>query len=73
MDVNKTVIIGIVVVGIIIGILAVSLFDSLSISKNGEIEEKGPILANEDESKDEKPQGKNLSIEFDEKMGFTDP
>ena len=73
MYVNKVAIFGIVVVGIILGILTVSSFDSLSILKNGEIAEKGPIMGIEEGIKDEKPLGRNLSIEFDEKMGLTDP
>lgn len=73
MYVNKVAIFGIVVVGIILGILAVSSLDSLSILKNGDIEAKGPIMGIEEGTKDEKPLGRNLSIEFDEKMGFTDP
>ena len=70
---NNVVIIGIIAAGIIVGIFAVLSLNQFSILKDDEVAEKGPILPIEEESKDEKPQGRNLSIEFDEKMGFTDP
>lgn len=63
--VKKSVIIGIVVSGIIIGIFASLSFGSFSMFED----EKEPILE-EDESK---PQGRNLSIELDEKMGLSAP
>ena len=71
MNVNKGVIIGIVVSGIVIGIFVGLSFGSFSIiegkkSPNSEIEEKN----DENESK---PQGRNLSLEFDEKMGLSAP
>ncbi len=72
---KKVVIIGIVVSGIIIGILAVLSLDSFSILEDDEIGEKSPILGIEEEEtkKESKPQGRNLSIEFDEKMGLSAP
>jgi len=72
--VKKVVIIGIVVSGIIIGILAVLSLDSFSILEDDEIGEKSPILGIEEKEKNEsKPQGRNLSIELDEKMGLSAP
>ncbi len=66
--------IGIVVSGIIIGILAVLSLDSFSILEDDEIGEKSPILGIEEKEKSEsKPQGRNLSIELDEKMGLSAP
>jgi len=73
--VNKVVIIGIVVSGIIIGILAVLSLDSFSILEDDEVVGESPILEiEEEETKNEsKPQGRNLSIEFNEKMGLSAP
>ncbi len=71
---KKVVIIGMVVSGIIIGILAVLSLDSFSILEDDEIGEKSPILGIEEKEKNEsKPQGRNLSIELDEKMGLSAP
>ena len=72
---NKLVIIGIVVSGIIIGILAVLSLDSFSILEYDEVGGESPILGiEEEETKNEsKPQGRNLSIEFNEKMGLSAP
>jgi len=70
--VNKAVIIGIVVSGIIIGTLTVLSLDSFSVLEDDGVSE--PILGIEEETKNEsKPQGRNFSIELDEKMGFTAP
>jgi len=74
MDVNKAVVIGIVGSGIIIGIFAVLSLNSFSITEdNDELSE--PILGKEGEDSDleGKPQGRNLSIELDEKMGLSAP
>jgi len=70
--VKKAVIIGIVVSGIIFGILTVLSLDSFSILDDNVSE---PILGiEEDETKNEsKPQGRNFSIELDEKMGLSAP
>jgi len=71
--VNKAVIIGIAVSGIIIGILAVLSLDLFSILEDDDVPE--PILGiEEEETKNEsKPQGRNFSIELDEKMGLSAP
>ena len=70
---NKAVIIGIAVSGIIIGILAVLSLDLFSILEDNDVSE--PILGiEEEETKNEsKPQGRNFSIELDEKMGLSAP
>ena len=69
---NKSVIIGIIVSGIVIGVLVVFSFDSFSILKENQNGDNTPILENQEEEK-AKPQGRDLTIEFDEKMGFSDP
>jgi len=71
--VNKAVIIGIGVSGIIIVILAVLSLDLFSILEDDDVSE--PILGiEEEETKNEsKPQGRNFSIELDEKMGLSAP
>ena len=65
---NKAVIIGIAVSGTIIGILAVLSLDLFSILEDDDVSE--PILGiEEEENKNEsKPQGRNFSIELDEKI-----
>ena len=70
---NKAVIIGIGVSGIIIGILAVLSLDSFTILEDDDV--SGPILVNEreDSEQEPKPQGRNFSIELDEKMGLSAP
>ncbi len=70
---NKAVIIGIAVLGIIIGILAVLSLDLFSILKDDDVSE--PILVNEveDSGQEPKPPGRNFSIELDEKMGLSAP
>ena len=71
---NKAVIMGIVGSGIIIGILAVLSLDSFSILEDDEVGGESPILGIEEKEKNEsKPQGRNLSIELDEKMGLSAP
>jgi len=71
--VNKAVIIGIAVLGIIIGILAVFSLDLFSILEDDDVSE--PILVNEgeDSGQEPKPPGRNFSIELDEKMGLSAP
>ncbi len=71
---NKGIIIGIIVAGIIIGFLAVFSFDPFTLIDNSD-NEKTPIFENDEKnsSNDSKPQGRDLSIEFDEKMGFSSP
>ena len=71
---NKGVIIGIIFAGVILGILG---FLSLEIFSNKEDSDLSsePILGNEVEGSglEEKPLGRNLSIELDEKMGLSAP
>ena len=68
---NKGVIIGIVIAGIAIGIIAALSVGSLSMFEG----EENPISENEPDMKESesKPQGRDLSIEFDEKMGLSAP
>ena len=70
---NKAVIIGVGVSGIIIGILAVLSLDLFSIQEDDDVSE--PILVNEveDSGLELKPPGRNFSIELDEKMGLSAP
>ncbi len=67
------IIIGIILAGVILGILAVISFSSFSILED--VGEEIPILGiGEEETKNKsKPQGRNLSIELDEKMGLSAP
>ena len=68
---NKGVIIGIVIVGIAIGAVTALSLGSLSMFEG----EKNPILEikSDMEENDSKSQGRDLSIEFDEKMGLSAP
>ncbi len=70
---NKAVIIGIGVSGIIIGILAALSLDLFSNLEDDNVSE--PILVNEGEDSGQEPklQGRNFSIELDEKMGLSAP
>ncbi len=70
---NKAVVIGIIGTGIIIGIFAILSLDSFSVTKVND-ESIEPILGKEvDSDLESKPQGRNLSIELDEKMGLSAP
>jgi len=71
--VNKAIIIGVGVSGIIIGILAVLSLDLFSILEDDDVSE--PILGKEGEDSglEPKPPGRNFSIELDEKMGLSAP
>ena len=68
---NKGVIFGIIVAGIVIGLVALFSLGSLSVLES----ENDPILEKESEiqESESKPQGRDLSIEFDEKMGLSAP
>ncbi len=70
---NKIIIIGIILAGVILGILAVISFSSFSILED--VGEEIPILdIGEEVTKNQsKPQGRNLSIKLDEKMGLSAP
>jgi hypothetical protein len=69
---NKVVVIGIVGSGIIIGIFAVLAFNTFSILEDDDLSSE-PILDKEDPGFEPKPQGRDLSIELDEKMGLSAP
>lgn len=68
---NRGVNIGIAVAGIIIGLIVVFSLGSLSVLES----EKDPILEKEPENQEieSNTQGRDLSIEFDEKMGLSAP
>ncbi len=70
---NKVVIIGIILAGMILGIWSVLSLEIFSILEDDDVSE--PILGiDEEETKNEsKPLGKNFSIELDEKMGLSAP
>ena len=70
---NKVVIIGIILVGMILGIWGIFSLDIFSISKDNDISE--PTLGKEGENSgyEPKPTGRNFSIELDEKMGLSAP
>ena len=67
----KGVIIGIIAAGIVIGIVIGLSLGSLSILES----EKDSISEKEQDTQESesKPQGRDLSIEFDEKMGLSAP
>ena len=71
---NKVIIIGIILAGIIIGILAVSSLEIFSNIGDNDVSSE-PILGKDGEGSgsDPKPPGKNFSIELDEKMGLSTP
>ncbi len=71
---TKVIIIGIIIAGIIIGILAVSSLEIFSNMGDNDVSSE-PSLGKEGEDSDleGKPQGRNLSIELDEKMGLSAP
>ncbi|MEK0327661.1 MAG: hypothetical protein QQN54_03675 [Nitrosopumilus sp.] len=70
---NKAVIIGIAVSGIIIGILAVLSLDLFSILEDDDVSEPILVIEEEETKNESKPQGRNFSIELDEKMGLSAP
>ena len=70
---NKAVIIGIGISGIIIGILAVLSLDLFSILEDDDVSEPILVIEEEETKNESKPQGRNFSIELDEKMGLSAP
>lgn len=70
---NKSVIVGIAVLGII-GILIVISFNSFSVLEDSNSTSE-PILIKEGEETEEepKPLGRNLTIELEENMGLSTP
>ncbi len=70
---NKAVIIGIAVSGTIIGILVVLSLDSFSILEDDDVSEPILVIEEEETKNESKPQGRNFSIELDEKMGLSAP
>ncbi len=70
---NKVVIIGIILAGMILGIWSVLSLEIFSIKEDNDISE--PILEKEGEDPvyEPKPPGRNFSIELEEKMGLSAP
>ena len=68
---NRGVIIGVIISGIVIGIIAGLSFGSLSVldGENSPISEIEPEI----QETESKPQGRDLSLEFNEKMGLSAP
>jgi len=71
--VNKIVIIGIILAGMILGVWGVLSLEIFSITEDNDVSE--PILEKEgeDSGHELKPLGRNFSIELDEKMGLSAP
>jgi len=71
--VNKVIIIGIILAGMVLGIWGVLSLEIFSVSEDNDISE--PLLEKEGEDSgyEPKPTGRNFSIELDEKMGLSAP
>ncbi len=71
---NKGVIIGIILAGMILGIWGILSLDSFSIIEGNDVSSE-PILGNEGEDSvhETKPPGRDLSVELDERMGLSAP
>ena len=70
---NKVVIVGIILAGVIIGILGAFSLEIFSNTDDNDASSE-PILGNgKDSGPEPKPPGRNLSIELDEKMGLSTP
>jgi flagellar basal body-associated protein FliL len=66
--VKKAIIVGIIAVVIIVGVLSLSM-NTISLTDGSKSTSKDA----ENGEKESKPVGRNLSIELEEKMGFTTP
>lgn len=71
---NKVIIIGLVLSGMILGIWSIFALQIISIKEDDSASTE-PILGNGGENSENEPKqpGRNLSIEFDEKMGLSAP
>lgn len=65
---KKAIIVGIIAVVIIVGVLSLSM-NTISLTDGSKSTSKDA----ENGEKESKPVGRNLSIELEEKMGFTAP
>ena len=65
---KKAIIVGIIAVVIIVGVLSLSM-NTISLTDGSKSTSKDA----ENGEKESKPVGRNLSIELEEKMGFTNP
>ncbi len=70
---NKIIIVGIILAGIILGILGVLSLEIFSIKEDNDISEPTMEKKGEDSGYEPKPPGRNFSIELDEKMGLSAP
>ncbi len=70
---NKVIIIGIILAGMILGIWGVFSLDIFSVSEDNDISEPTMEKEGEDSGLEPKPTGRNFSIELDEKMGLSAP
>jgi hypothetical protein len=71
--VNKVVIIGIILTGMILGIWGVFSLDIFSVSEDNDKSEPTMEKEGENSGYEPKPTGRNFSIELDEKMGLSAP
>jgi len=67
--VKKGIIVGIIVVVIIVGVLSILSMNTISLTDGSKSTSKDAGNG----EKESKPVGRNLSIELEEKMGFTAP
>ena len=70
---NKVVIIGIILTGMILGIWGVFSLDIFSVSEDNDKSERTMEKEGENSGYEPKPTGRNFSIELDEKMGLSAP
>ncbi len=70
---NKVVIIGIILAGMVLGIWGIFSLDIFSVSKDNDISEPTIEKEGENSGYEPKPTGRNFSIELDEKMGLSAP
>ena len=70
---NKVVIIGIILAGMVLGIWGVFSLDIFSVSEDYDISEPTIEKEGENSGYEPKPTGRNFSIELDEKMGLSAP
>ena len=71
---NKVVIIGIILAGMVLGIWGILSLDSFSIIEGNDVSSE-PDLGDDGEDSGHKPKssGRDLSIELEEKMGLSAP
>ncbi len=70
---NKVVIIGIILAGMVLGIWGIFSLDIFSVSEDNDVSEPTMEKEGENSGNEPKPPGRNFSIELDEKMGLSAP